>query len=254
MASSGTAEPNYGHWVSKKIIYIPLLLGLVILPTSYLLWPSALVSILLFSLAGYFAYARYLFSPNGSKVQSHIWDNVVSKLQWNGQGRALDIGCGNGALSIKVAKKYPQATVTGIDYWGSKWEFSKSACEANAKAEGVAERVEFQKASASKLPFEDGYFDAVVSNLCFHEVADTKDKRELLREAFRVLKAGGRFAFQDLFLLKQYYGEPEELVATIKSWGVNEVEFIETRNEPFIPSALKLPFMVGRIAIIKGEK
>jgi Methylase involved in ubiquinone/menaquinone biosynthesis len=249
-----TTKPDYGNWVSKRIIYLPLLLGLAILPTAILLWETAIVSALLFVVAGYFAYARRLFSPNGANVQSQIWDNAVSKLQWNGQGRALDIGCGNGALTIKVAKKYPIAKVTGIDYWGTAWEFSKTACEANAKAEGVAERVEFQKASASKLPFEDGYFDAAVSNLCFHEVADTKDKHEVLREAFRVLKVGGKFAFQDLFLLKQIYGEPEELVATIKSWGIKEVEFIETRNEPFIPGALKLPFMVGRLAIIKGEK
>jgi SAM-dependent methyltransferase len=247
-------KPDYGNWVSKRIIYLPLLLGIVILPTAYLLWETAIVSALLFGVAGYFAYARRLFSPNGANIQSQIWDNAVSKLQWTGEGRALDIGCGNGALTVKVAKKYPAAKVTGIDYWGTSWEFSKSACEANTQAEGVPERVEFQKASASKLPFEDGYFDAAVSNLCFHEVADTKDKREVLREAFRVLKVGGKFAFQDLFLLKQVYGEPQELVATIKSWGIKEVEFIETRNECFIPGALKLPFMVGRIAIIKGEK
>jgi ubiquinone/menaquinone biosynthesis C-methylase UbiE len=114
--------------------------------------------------------------------------------------------------------------------------------------------VEFQKASASKLPFEDGYFDAAVSNLCFHEVADTKDKREVIREALRVVKKGGKFAFQDLFLFKQVYGDPQDLVAALKSWGVTKAEFIETRNAPFIPSALKLPFMVGSIAIIKGEK
>ena len=70
----------------------------------------------------------------------------------------------------------------------------------------------------------------------------------------RVVKKGGKFSFQDLFLLKQVYGEPEELVATIKSWGITKVEFVETRNASFIPAALKLPFMVGRIAIIKGEK
>jgi len=44
------------------------------------------------------------------------------------------------------------------------------------------------------------------------------------------------------------------LVAAIKGWGISKVEFVETKNAPFIPSALKLPFMVGRIGIIKGEK
>lgn len=161
---------------------------------------------------------------------------------------------GNGGLTIKLARKLPSARVTGIDYWGERWEYSKSTCDANVKAESVNDRVVFDKASASKLPFDDGYFDAAVSNLCFHEVADTKNKREVIREALRVVKKGGKFAFQDLFLLKQVYGDVDELVETIESWGIAKVEFVETRNESFIPAALKLPFMMGRIGIIKGEK
>ncbi|MGD0202734.1 MAG: hypothetical protein ABSC20_02360 [Candidatus Bathyarchaeia archaeon] len=46
----------------------------------------------------------------------------------------------------------------------------------------------------------------------------------------------------------------DELVATIESWGITKVEFVETRNAPFIPGVLKLPFTVGRIGIVKGEK
>jgi hypothetical protein len=61
-------------------------------------------------------------------------------------------------------------------------------------------------------------------------------------------------AFQDLFLLKQVYGDIDELVVTVKSWGVTKVELTITRNEPFISWALKLPFMVGNIAVLAGEK
>lgn len=78
-------------------------------------------------------------------------------------------------------------------------------CERNAKIEGVIDRVTFQKASASILPFADEYFDAVVSNLVFHEVREVADKREVVREALHVVKKGGRFAFQDLFLLRRTY-------------------------------------------------
>jgi len=245
---------NYGNWVSKRIIYLFGGLGVILLALALLLWFLAIPAIFLFAVAAYFAYARYLFSPKGRNVQNQIWDNVISNLDWNGEGKALDIGCGNGALSIGLARKFAAAKVTGIDFWGERWEYSKAACELNAKAEGVGSRIEFQKASASKLPFEDEYFDAVVSNLCFHEVADTKDKREVIREALRVTKKGGEFVFQDLFLLRQVYGEPEELAAAIKSWGVTRVEFVETGNASFIPMALKLPFMMGRIAMIKGQK
>ena len=67
-----------------------------------------------------------------------------------------------------MAKRFPAARVPGIDYWAGKWEYSRAVCERNATIEGVADRVNFQKASASALPFEAGSFDAAVSNLVFH--------------------------------------------------------------------------------------
>ena len=97
----------------------------------------------------------------------------------------------------------------------------KAPVKRTRRLRALAKGRRFQKASASKLPFADGYFDAAVSNLCFHEVADAKDKREVIREALRVVKKGGKFAFQDLFLLKPVYGDMDALVATIKGWGVD---------------------------------
>ena len=209
---------------------------------------------LAFIVAAYFAYARYLFARDGRNIQERIVELVLANLNWNGEGQALDIGCGSAAVTIKLAEKYPQARVLGIDYWGERWEFSKEMCERNAQIEGVRERVAFQKASASNLPFADEHFDAVVSNLVFHEVSDTVDKREVIREALRVLKKGGKFAFQDLFLMKRVYGDVNELTATVRSWGIRQVEFVRTRNSVFIPWALKLPFMLGAMSILTGEK
>jgi ubiquinone/menaquinone biosynthesis C-methylase UbiE len=114
--------------------------------------------------------------------------------------------------------------------------------------------VTFQKASAAALPFEDDSFDVIVSNLVFHEVGGVKDKKELLREALRVVKKGGHFIFQDLFLWKRIYGKPDELLETVRSWGIKKAEFINSSNSSFIPTVLKLPFMLGTIGIIAGEK
>lgn len=179
---------------------------------------------------------------------------LVNHFEWDGGGKLLDIGCGSAAVTIMIAKKYPDAHVTGVDYWGGAWEYSKGVCEENTEIEGVGNRVTFQKASASSLPFDDETFDAVISNLTFHEVGDTKDKRLLIKEAVRVLRKGGSFAFQDLFLWKRVYGEVNDLLDTIKSWGVESVEFINTSESQFIPKALKLPFMVGTIGILRGRK
>jgi SAM-dependent methyltransferase len=254
MSSKQTAEPEYGNWVSTKLIYGSIALSIPFFALS-LVSPLFVVGAIPFLLSfAYFAYARYMFSQRGGNLQALIRNIIVERLDWNGEGKALDIGCGNAPLAIELAKRCPNAHVTGIDYWGGIWEYSKATCERNAEIEGVAGRMNFQKASAAALPFEDESFDAAVSNLVFHEVSDVKDKKEVLKEALRVVKSGGAFAFQDLFLLKRRFGDVDDLVAMIKSWGIKEVTFANTSDSEFIPKALRLPFMVGRIGIIYGKK
>lgn len=247
-----TAE--YGNWVSKRLVYGPAAIGMAFVPLTawspFFVVPAAI----LLPVAAYFAYARHLFAPQGGDVQGSVWSVLLERMEWDGRGRALDVGCGNGALSIRLAKRYPGAQVVGVDYWGEQWEYSKALCERNAAIEGVEGRVTFQKASAASLPFPDGSFDAVVSNLTFHEVRDAPDKRLLVREALRVVREGGVFALQDLFLIRRMYGGADALLEAIRGWGAAEVEFVETSRAPFVPRALKLPFMLGTMGLVVGEK
>jgi SAM-dependent methyltransferase len=247
-------KPSYGNWVPAKLIYIPGVIGVCLAGFSlYSVW--FLVPAGLFILcAAYFAYARFLFSPRGGNIQSQIISLLLNRIEWDGKGKALDIGCGNGALAIAIATKHPEIHVTGIDYWGATWEYGKSACERNAQLEGVKERAAFERASASALPFTDEIFDLAVSNLVFHEVRDQKDKKALIQEALRVVKRGGRFVFQDLFLLRREFGPVDELLDEIRGWGVQEVKFEDTSRSTFIPWVLKLPFMVGTMGIVYGIK
>jgi SAM-dependent methyltransferase len=254
MDKSLSTQPDYGNWVSSRLIYISGGIGLLFLLLAFILPALLILAVLFWFVAAYFAYARYLFSATGGDIQARIWDLALSHLEWDGAGQALDIGCGNAPLTIRLAQKYPQTRVIGVDYWGASWEYSKTECEQNARVAGVGEQVSFQKASAAALPFEDEHFEAAVSNLTFHEVSDAPDKRQVIREALRVVKKGGKFSFQDLFLVKQQYGEIDDLLATVRSWGVAQVAFEKTGEASFIPAALKLPFMVGTIGILYGEK
>jgi SAM-dependent methyltransferase len=111
-----------------------------------------------------------------------------------------------------------------------------------------------QQSSASRLPFGDQTFDVAVSNLVFHEVRDASDRCRVIKKALRVVRKGGRFVFQDLFLWKQVYGDIDDLLDTIKCWGIEQVEFVDIGQSAFIPRALKLPFMVGTIGILHGRK
>ncbi|MBN2554330.1 MAG: class I SAM-dependent methyltransferase [Anaerolineales bacterium] len=254
MNSSTRNDADAGNWVSKRILITTAVLAAAFGGMT-MIWRPFLVLGLLFLLAFvYFSYAHRLFSPAGHNLQKRIRDQIFEHFHWDGQGKAIDIGCGNGPLVIQLAKMYPHAEITGIDFWGGMWDYSKEMCEEIARREGVAGNTVFQKASASRLPYEDGAFDAAVSNFVFHEVADTKDKREVLREALRVVRKGGSYCFQDLFLAEAIYGDIAVLLETVRSWDVESVSFVNTTEADFIPSVLKLPFMVGKIGILHGVK
>jgi ubiquinone/menaquinone biosynthesis C-methylase UbiE len=247
-------KADYGNWVSVRLLYIPGLTT-ILLATLSLVVPMLLAVALLPLLCFvYFAYARYRFSPQGGNIQVRIRDLVEGYLEWDGEGKVIDIGCGNAPLTISLAKKYHNAKITGVDYWGAAWGYSKDFCERNAEIEGVAMRVSFQRASASALPFDDESFDAAVSNLVFHEVKDARDKRDVIKEALRVVRKGGTFVFQDFFLRKRVYGEIDDLLETIKSWGVERVEFVKTSDSKIAPKRLQFLFRMGTMGILYGKK
>jgi ubiquinone/menaquinone biosynthesis C-methylase UbiE len=236
---------DYGNWVPRNMIYFFIgVFLLLLIPTLFPIF--LIIKIILWVIAGiwllpftFMMHLYYSFSTNNKEIQYKIWDLVIKYLPWNGQGKALDIGTGAGSLAIKLAKRFPESNICGIDYWGKGWNYSKQQCENNAQHEGVADQIIFQKASASSLPFNDGEFDAIVSNFVFHEVRDIRDKQKLIYEALRVLKKGGRFSLQDTFKNKRRYGVIEDLIKQIKEWGIEEVNFIETLEELSMPKVVK---------------
>ena len=104
----------------------------------------------------------------------------------------------------------------------------------------------------------DDSVDLVVTSPPYDDLRDYNgysfDFENIAKELYRVVKKGGKFAFQDLFLEQKTYGKTDDLLALIRSWGITKVEFARTCDEPFIPRSLKLSFMVGTISVIYGEK
>ena len=145
MNSTDKYQANYGNWLPRKFIYLsgfPVLVWLGLSSLSPLFLIGAAVSLIPFV---YCIYAYRQFSPRGGNLQVKIRNLVLDKLVWKGEGRALDIGCGNGALTIALAQQYPHAQVAGIDYWGGKWDYSRQACVRNSEAAGVGAGPFFRK-------------------------------------------------------------------------------------------------------------
>ena len=90
--------------------------------------------------------------------------------------RLLDLGCGDGQLTQRLAAT--GADVTGVD---ASAEMAAAACARGIRA---------VHASAEALPFADACFDAVFSNAALHWV---RDHDAMLAEVRRVLRPGGRF-------------------------------------------------------------
>lgn len=259
-------KPNYGNWVPASFLKSGYMAAAVFLAAAALctfLLHSRIMSILfllLFLLSlgmCLYMHACYnAFSFEGTRqIMRRIHHFLLTKLTWDGRGTLLDIGCGSAALTILCAKTWPEADITGIDYWGREWDYAREQCEENARLEGV-KPIAFQKGDAARLPFEDGAFDAVVSNFVFHEVKTEPDKRKVVREALRVLKKGGSFAFHDLFEQRLLYGDMEALVQELRDEGFSEVHYEpNTEKLDFIPGFVTAaPWMLHGLGVLYGVK
>jgi len=255
-----STKPIYGNWVPKTTFYtlacVVLITALlaVFIPVTLFKILFSMLAVLFLCFFGYFFRAHRAFSYNGGGLAEKIHEMMLSYVHWDGNGLVLDIGCGSGALVIKLSKKYPSAKITGIDYWGKEWDYAKKQCEQNAKLEGVSDKIDFIKGSASKLPFEDKSFDVVVSNFTFHEVKDSKNKIDVIKEALRVVKTGGVFVFHDLFFDEKIYGDQEKMLEELRALGLNEISMEKTSELEIIPRFLRTSLMLGRIGLIYGKK
>lgn len=220
-----------------------------------LITPWALAALLPAAIFGWILHvlvlARYRFSDSGGQYQRRIHGLLTSRARGT---TILDIGCGNGHLAIEIAKEDSNRQVTGLDYWGSAWEYSQQVCEQNAEIEGVASRTTFVPGSATDLPFPAGSFDCVVSCLTFHEVRDVADRTECLGEALRVLRPGGTFVFLDLFADRSHYPEPGLISQRLQQAGASQFTDVPLTSLLPLPYPLKGKRLLKYASVVTGIK
>lgn len=100
-------------------------------------------------------------------------------------GKALEVGCGSGALVRQVATRQlinGQIIATDLN------PYLLAEVRSLAQAEGLADQIRFEEADGTQLPYEDSTFDLAFSATVLEEApAD-----QMLRELIRVTKPGGR--------------------------------------------------------------
>jgi len=255
--TAGGPLADYGMYIIPWNLYLPAAAALLLAALSTLAvatwvrWLCLCAAALAALGAGFVVYLAFVLRDDGLKRRMR--ETLLSRLPWNGRGKALDIGTGTGLAAVGLALRFPEARVVGCDTWqGGFAGFTRRRCRLNAQAEGVEQRVAFEQADATALPYRDGEFDAAVSLNVFHEVRGQKDKLALIREALRVLRPGGAFAFQDPFGLKPIYGSLEKLLEGLKSDGLASVNHVRLGKLGPIPLRLR-PICVGQ-GILYGTK
>jgi demethylmenaquinone methyltransferase/2-methoxy-6-polyprenyl-1,4-benzoquinol methylase len=105
--------------------------------------------------------------------------------------KALDLGCGPGALSYALAERAgPRAEIHGVDISDDQLSYART------HAGRFACRIEFHHASMDELPFPDASFDLVMTSMALHETPPPV-RRGAIAETARVLKDGGTFVLVD---------------------------------------------------------
>ncbi|MDE3202184.1 MAG: methyltransferase domain-containing protein [Acidobacteriota bacterium] len=115
------------------------------------------------------------YAVNGAFVH-RLAGGVVEWLNPQLGEKILDLGCGDGQLTMQLAQSGAQ--VEGVD--------ASPSMVAAARARGM----QVTEASAESLPFADGAFDAVFSNAALHWV---RNQDAMMTQVRRVLRSGGRF-------------------------------------------------------------
>jgi arsenite methyltransferase len=120
----------------------------------------------------------------------------------------LDLGSGGGIDALLSAKRVgPTGRVYGLDTTDQMLALARR----NA-AEAGAGNVEFLKGDMERIPLPDASVDVIISNCVINLSAD---KGQVLREAYRVLRPGGRFAVSDVVVRGEI---PAEIRRSMELW------------------------------------
>ena len=121
----------------------------------------------------------------------------------------LDLGSGGGIDVLLSARRVgPTGKAYGLDMTDEMLELAR---QNQAKA-GIA-NAEFLKGEMEDIPLPDGSVDVIISN-CVVNLSTNKDK--VLREAFRVLRPGGRVAISDLVTVGEL---PDAVRQNLSAWA-----------------------------------
>ena len=174
--------------------------------------------------------------------------NPTALLDLKAGETVLDLGSGGGIDVLLSAKRVgPTGKAYGVDMTDEMLALSRE----NQRKAG-ATNVEFLKGTIESLPLPDASVDVVISNCVINLSAD---KDRVLREAFRVLRPGGRFAVSDVVVRGAV---PDDIRRSMELWvgciagALEEREFADKLSAAGFTNVEIEPWRVYDVADARG--
>jgi NADPH:quinone reductase-like Zn-dependent oxidoreductase/SAM-dependent methyltransferase len=131
------------------------------------------------------------------KVNAAEWVEKYLSPHLECAGEVLDVGCGPATIATQVAKRWPNARVTGVELNDRKLDTTTT----------LPPNLVIRSASALSLPFPDSQFDLVYCRFLLEYLGD---KAKAIREMVRVCRPGGTVILQDLDGQMVWHYPPDE--------------------------------------------
>jgi len=146
--------------------------------------------------------------PGGAVAASLGCGNPTALASLEPGQTVLDLGSGGGIDVLLSARRVgPTGKVYGLDMTDEMLALARE----NQRTAGVS-NVEFLKGTIEAIPLPDATVDVIVSNCVINLSAD---KDEVFREAFRVLRPGGRLAVSDIVVRRDV---PDDIRDSMELW------------------------------------
>jgi SAM-dependent methyltransferase len=177
----------------------------------------------------------------------------------------VDLGSGAGFDALLSAEKLgPDGRFIGVDMTPEMLERART----NAVNAGHARTVEFREGLIENLPVASASADVVISNCVINL---SPDKAQVFREAYRVLKPGGRLAVSDIVLSQPLPENIAQMAATwiacvggasteeeylgyIRAAGFDEIQYTRTPAAPLLTPSLQDPMWRAAVELIGEER
>jgi len=177
----------------------------------------------------------------------------------------VDLGSGAGFDALLCAEKLgPEGRFIGVDMTPEMLERAR----VNAVNAGYARTVEFREGLIEELPVASHSVDVVISNCVINL---SPDKPRVFREAFRVLKPGGRLAVSDIVLSEALPADvsklaeswiacvggastEEEYLGYIRAAGFENVEFTRKPAAPLLTPSLQDPMWKAAVNLLGEDR